>query len=130
MLKEEFEKLAGYEVSLDDYRTIIEPMYLASPLDKSDFVKCLDKKRFALPSRSKVEKEIIHLAEQLRLTCTHYHDEDLEDEMYLKIYEYGQRFYPSCEWFVDDEQIHSCYYPKKVSFYFNLKKRGELILNR
>ena len=46
MMKHEFEELAGYEVSNDDYNNIIEPMYMATNMSKADFVKCIDKKRF------------------------------------------------------------------------------------
>lgn len=47
MMKHEFEELAGYTVSKDDYYSIIEPMYMATNMSKADFVKCIDKKRFA-----------------------------------------------------------------------------------
>lgn len=36
MTKQEFEKLAGYKVSTEDYNSIIEPMYIATELD-NDF---------------------------------------------------------------------------------------------
>lgn len=48
MMKQEFEALAGYEVSTEDYYNVIEPMYMATELDKASFVKCLDRKRFAV----------------------------------------------------------------------------------
>lgn len=48
MMKHEFEALAGYEVSTADYDKIIEPMYLATTLSKEEFVKVIDKKRFAI----------------------------------------------------------------------------------
>jgi len=43
MLREEFEKLAGYKVSAEDYHRIIEPMYMATDLDKKAFVKSINK---------------------------------------------------------------------------------------
>ena len=46
MMKHEFEELAGYKVSSEDYDRIIEPMYMATNLSKQDFVKCIDRKRF------------------------------------------------------------------------------------
>ena len=46
MMKHEFEALAGYEVSYDDYTNIIEPMYMAINADKAEFVKMIDRKRF------------------------------------------------------------------------------------
>ena len=30
MMKHEFEALAGYEVSFEDYNNVIEPMYMAT----------------------------------------------------------------------------------------------------
>ena len=48
MMKHEFEALAGYEVSWEDYNNIIEPMYMATNLPKDEFVKTLNKKRFAV----------------------------------------------------------------------------------
>lgn len=48
MMKHEFERLAGYEVSAEDYNNIIEPMYLAIPesISKQEFVKMISRKRF------------------------------------------------------------------------------------
>ena len=48
MMKHEFEALAGYEVTMEDYNKIIEPMYMAISADKAEFVKMIDKKRFAV----------------------------------------------------------------------------------
>lgn len=48
MMKHEFEELAGYEVSVEDYDNIIEPMYMATNLTKQEFVKTISKKRFAI----------------------------------------------------------------------------------
>lgn len=47
MTKQEFEKIAGYDVTFEDYTKIIEPMYMATTLNKQDFVKTLNKKTFA-----------------------------------------------------------------------------------
>ena len=46
MMHKEFEELAGYEVSFEDYNNIIEPMYMATNLSKQEFVKCLNRKQF------------------------------------------------------------------------------------
>ena len=48
MMKHEFEQIAGYEVSTEDYDNIIAPMYMATNLSKADFVKTISKKRFAV----------------------------------------------------------------------------------
>ena len=54
MMKFEFENLAGYEVSNEDYNNIIEPMYMATNLTKSEFVKTVDRKRFELKKEKTV----------------------------------------------------------------------------
>lgn len=64
MMKYEFEKLAGYEVSDYDYDVIIEPMYMATNLSKQDFVKCLDRKRFEVKHQK--SPELIELENQLK----------------------------------------------------------------
>ena len=46
MMKHEFEEIAGYEVSTEDYDNIIEPMYMATNMSKQDFVKTINRKRF------------------------------------------------------------------------------------
>lgn len=46
MMKQEFEKLAGYEVSAEDYKNVIEPMYMATNLSKQEFVKSINRKAF------------------------------------------------------------------------------------
>jgi uncharacterized protein YlxW (UPF0749 family) len=63
MMKYEFEAIAGYEVSLEDYENVIEPMYMATELSKVDFVKCIDRKRFEVkkqksPELVRMEQEI------------------------------------------------------------------------
>lgn len=57
MMKHEFETLAGYEVSWSDYTEIIEPMYNSTNLDKSEFVKVIDRKRFEI-KKEKTEEQI------------------------------------------------------------------------
>ena len=47
MMWEEFERIAGYEVTQEDYTQKIEPMYMATDMSKQDFVKTLNKKTFA-----------------------------------------------------------------------------------
>lgn len=58
MMKIEFEALAGYEVSVSDYDNIIEPMYMATNLNKAEFVKVICKERFALKSREELIQEM------------------------------------------------------------------------
>ena len=87
MMWEEFEKIAGYEVSYEDYHNIIEPMYMAVPetVSKQEFVKMLDKKRFAkvpvATQKKKLVKEMKKVAERLRDTCEHYTDWQAKDRL-------------------------------------------------
>lgn len=51
MTRNEFEALAGYEVSAETYNTIIEPMYMRTDWDKATFVKNIKNMREALEER-------------------------------------------------------------------------------
>ena len=64
MFKQEFESLAGYRVTDSDYFGIIEPMYMATNLNKADFVACLDRKRFALPTEAEAIKTLKKMAKE------------------------------------------------------------------
>ena len=54
MMKHEFEELAGYEVSAEDYYKIIEPMYMATEISKAEFARCIDRKRFEQKKETKL----------------------------------------------------------------------------
>lgn len=53
MMKQEFEALAGYKVSTEDYNNIIEPMYMATDLSKQEFVKTINRKAFEVKHEGK-----------------------------------------------------------------------------
>lgn len=93
MMKEEFERLAGYEVSFDDYQKIIEPMYIATDLDKQEFVKCINKNRFALPTKKQLIDEMKKIAAHLFEICGRYTDYESMDELEKKAREFAKRFY-------------------------------------
>ena len=82
MMKHEFEALAGYEVSFEDYNRVIEPMYMATELSKEDFVKCIDRKRFALPTKAELlaamRKEAKHLYDICGRCCDFESEQRLE----------------------------------------------------
>lgn len=59
MIQFEFEALYGHKVSNHDYHNIIEPMYMATGLSKSEFVKLLDKKAFKAPETKKTIKKML-----------------------------------------------------------------------
>lgn len=118
MMKHEFEALAGYQVSEDDYTNIIEPMYMATDMDKDEFVKCINKKRFALRKPSTIIREMKTIARHLEAVCTNYTDwearERLQDlaEEFIKV-----KGWMGVNYMIDEEEKWSCYYPKSISIY-------------
>lgn len=95
MMHEEFETLAGYEVSHKTYHDIIEPMYMALPegITKQQFVKMLDKKAFALPTKAQMVKAMRKIAQEIFENCGRCCFYEEEDEMMRIAYEYAERFY-------------------------------------
>ena len=119
MMKDEFERIAGYEVSTSDYIQIIEPMYLASSLSKEEFVKTINKKRFALKSLKSFIKEMKKLAKELKESCTHYTDYAKKEKLDSVIAEYIERKYPqmNVKFQIYDKTLWSCYYPNEVNIF-------------
>ena len=121
MMKSEFEALAGYEVSYEDYTNIIEPMYMALPdVSKAEFVKMIDKKRFALKPVKAIVKEMKRAAESLKETCNHYTDWETKDKLDLLAREYIERKGWSGQvgfMYNDTMTSQKCYYTESISFY-------------
>ena len=70
MMWKEFEEIAGYEVSYDTYTNVIEPMYMALPnVSKTEFVKMLDKKAFALPTKAQLIRRMRMIAQYIFDNC-------------------------------------------------------------
>ncbi len=129
MMWEEFEKIAGYEVTYDDYHDVIEPMYMATSLSKQEFVKCLDYKRFSLNYRKQqMLKEMRKIAQGIFDGCglRTYHDEEHELEKIAKQY---AKLFHGIDWVNDMksyvffthryaycgvEQDRGCSYPKEL----------------
>lgn len=93
MMWKEFEELAGYEVSYEDYANIIEPMYMATNMGKTEFVKLLNKKAFALPTKNEMKKEMKKLASHLFDICGHCTDWESEEKLDKLAKEYARRFH-------------------------------------
>lgn len=94
MMQREFEELAGYEVSFEDYNNIIEPMYTALPtVSKQDFVKMIDKKRFALPTKKEMVKEMKKIANDIFEKCGHVTTHKEEQELESLALRYAKRFH-------------------------------------
>lgn len=116
MLKTEFEKIAGYEVSFNDYYNIIEPMYMSVDLTKTQFVKILDRKRFALKSKEQLLKEIKNLAKLCKKNCDHFYDSKSEEKLYNLIKELKERFDEDIR--VEQKKTQrGCYYPASLNIY-------------
>lgn len=118
MMKQEFEALAGYEVSFDDYTKIIEPMYMATNLSKEDFVQTINKKRFALKPLKQIIKEMKKCAESLEESCTHYRDEETWERLQSLAREYvSRKYWTGMTFGIHDEMKWSCYYPQRIEIF-------------
>ena len=71
MMWKEFEGLAGYEVSHEDYIMYIEPMYMAvgDSVTKQEFVQMVNRQRFALPSPDSILRRVRKEARYLKAIC-------------------------------------------------------------
>lgn len=118
MMKSEFENLAGYEVSFDDYNNIIEPMYMASNLSKTEFVETINKKRFALKSQKQLEKNMKEIAKYLHETFTRFTDYEAQNQLNKIAAEYTKRFFGiGYGFYISETMEQSCFYPVKIEFY-------------
>ena len=113
MMWKEFEEIAGYEVSYDDYNNIIEPMYMATNLSKADFVKCIDKKRFALPTKREMIREMRKEAKHLQEICGHWSDYECENRLEDLAHKYLKRFY-GIDWATDSQSF--AYFNREYEF--------------
>lgn len=113
MTKHEFEGLAGYSVAFDDYEKIIEPMYMATDLSKQEFVKCVSKRRFALPTKESLIRKMRIIARHLKATCTNYCDINAEKELQALVEQYAELYSPTC-CYVEKAEFWTCYYPKRL----------------
>lgn len=123
MMKYEFEAIAGYEVTDSDYTEIIEPMYYASNLDKQEFIKTLNKDRFALRTRKSYIKEMKMIAKHLKETCDHYTDTEAKDRLETLAEEWQNRK-NACGYIISTRTTmehlgagRGCSYPVKIQFY-------------
>lgn len=121
MMWNEFMEIAGYEVTYEDYKNVIEPMYMATNLNKQEFVKCLDKKRFAVKPLKQIEKEMQKVATHLKDTCEHYTDFQAKDKLEELVKQYAKRvgaytYGFTNRWTLDDRYCRGCTYPATVEF--------------
>lgn len=126
MMKHEFERIAGYEVSNEDYSNIIEPMYVSVNLDKEAFVKILDKKRFALETKKELVKKMSEIAMHLKNTCHHYTDYEAIDKLHSIAEEYQKRSTHKGGYYIYRKytlehlgECRGCTYPAEIEIYDN-----------
>ena len=117
MMKYEFEALAGYKVSDEDYNKIIEPMYMAVELNKQDFVKCIDRKRFEVKTRTERQyiNEIKKIANFLYENCgrkSYWEEKDQIEKLTRKM---EKQFGYTVA--ILNEVKCGCTYPKELIFY-------------
>ena len=93
MMKHEFEALAGYEVTTEDYNNLIEPMYMAVNVTKQEFVKMIDKKRFALPTKGEMKRAMRRIAKTAFDACGIRSINDEDAELTRLARTYAKRFY-------------------------------------
>ena len=121
MMKYEFEALAGYQVSDEDYKNYIEPMYMALPEDitKDKFVKMVSKERFALPSKRQIINQMKKIAKYLFDICGHCTDWKAEEDLEHIAKQYAKRFH-NLDWNNDIE----CFVYTVKEYEFPQLKRG------
>jgi len=87
MMHHEFEQIAGYEVSYEDYHNIIEPMYMATNLSKQEFVKVIDEKRFSIQyKKAQLKKSLLKQMKEIAQIMKDYcgHRDTYEEYILLK----------------------------------------------
>lgn len=122
MMYEEFIRIAGYEVSHEDYTEIIEPMYMATSLDKYEFIKTLNKSRFALKTERQLINEIKKEAAHLYDICGKCVDHESLNRIYEILREIDRRFHKSYyiqSGYEYEELRRGCTYPKRLIDYHN-----------
>lgn len=136
MMWKEFEELAGYEVTFEDYNNIIEPMYMATNMSKQEFIKCIDKKRFAIVKRSErtILNQIKKIANELKETCEHYKDWDKENQLEDLVKELRDTHYKGFCYTIDRKHTmrgcRGCTFPAIIAFWipgiYNYEKQIEI----
>ena len=99
MMWSEFERIAGYEVSYEDYTNVIEPMYMATNLTKEQFVRTLNRKEFDVQYKKAQAKKA--LTKELRAVAARMYEEagrvstyETFSELLAKAQEYDTKFAP------------------------------------
>ena len=133
MMWEEFEKIAGYEVSYEDYTNVIEPMYNATNLSKGEFVKVIDRKRFDFRAKEKAEKKAMlkamkEIAAERAQNCEHFCDYEAEEKLMEIARNFMDKYFPKRLGYHGDierkhwaNNAHFCTYPAELVIYREYK---------
>lgn len=121
MMHHEFEQIAGYEVSFEDYDKIIEPMYMATNLSKAEFVKTLNRKAFDLNEKKKeMVKEMKAIAAERKENAEHFTNYEAEERLQELAHRYAEIFHRFSTPEIARKQTYQtwgCSYPSEVIFY-------------
>ena len=94
MMWEEFEKIAGYEVSYEDYTNVIEPMYNATNLSKGEFVKTLNRKAFDLKvKKQEMIKAMKAICAERKENAEHFTNYEAEEKLRELAEKYAETFH-------------------------------------
>lgn len=129
MMWQEFERIAGYEVTFEDYTNVIEPMYNATNLSKQEFVKVIDRKRFDFRAKEQAEKNEMlktmkKIAEERAENCEHFCDYEAEEKLLEVARNFMDKYFPkNLGYHGDIERKHwanlstGCTYPADLVIY-------------
>ena len=121
MMWAEFEKIAGYEVSYEDYTNIIEPMYNATNLTKGEFVKTLNRKAFDLKvKKQEMIKAMKAIATERKENAEHFTNYEAEEKLYELAWKYAQTFHRFSTPEIAREKTYKtfgCSYPSELIIY-------------
>lgn len=129
MMKHEFEKLAGYEVTDEMYDKIIEPMYMSLEVSKQEFVKMLNKKYFALPTQNECLNKLKTVARKIYEACGHRTTHDEEAELQELANEFAARFYNSSAYLNMETAPGGCSFVRSIDIYSHLRNVDVATIN-
>ena len=129
MMKHEFEKLAGYEVTNEMYDKVIEPMYMSLEVSKQEFVKMLNKKYFALPTEKECLNRLKAVARKIYEACGHRTTHEEETELQELANEFAARFYNSEAYLNMKTPPWGCSFVQSIDIYSRLRNVDVATIN-
>lgn len=129
MMKHEFEQIAGYEVTSEAYDKIIEPMYMSLDVSKQEFVKMLDKKYFALPTREECVERMKTLADDIHQSCEFRTTYDEETELQHMANEFAKRFYNAEAYLNRESTATGCSFIRSIDIYCRVREEDIETIN-